>query len=82
MNVLNRGIQSYVLFIGGLVIVVAVWGANLYLFDNSTADVGWPVLLGVAVLLLGIVVGLRRLVATSGGDSRSLVSPYDWNSRK
>lgn len=73
--------DSYVLFIGGLVLLAGVWLLSTYLFGNTITEVGRPVLIGIAVLRLGGV-GIGRRLGVTDERAGRFISSYDWTSRK
>lgn len=81
MNLLSRGIRGYAIIVGGIAVLAVVWWANLYLFKQTTTETGWPLLVGAAILIVTLIVGLRWLRAS--GDSAIFVRPaslYQWGS--
>lgn len=81
MTLFNRGIQSYVLLVSVVVLTAILWWGSTYLLDNTLIEVGWPVLVGSALLVIGGIVGLRRVFATTENEDRDII-PYSWNSRE
>lgn len=85
MDLLSRGVHLYGLLVGGVLALALVWGSNRFVFHNTTGEIGWPVLIGVAVLLTTALVGLRQLIAltTEGATSWTRPElPHQWNNRK
>lgn len=84
MNLLTRGIHGYLVIVGGIALLAVVWWANQYLFKNTTAEAGWPLLVGAAMLLVVLIVGVRRLMASSvvAGVYHRPTAPYGWGSRQ
>lgn len=85
MDVLSRGLQSYLTIVGGVLLLALVWAGNRYLMNSTTAETGWPMLIAVALLLMVLIVGGRHLAARSA-DRLPFVGrgskPHDWNSRR
>lgn len=84
MDVLTRGMQGSWVVLGGLVMLVLVWGVNRVVFGNTTAETGWPLLVGTAIALFGLY-GFTRLATAASGDRevhRRDSKPRRWNSRK
>lgn len=66
MDVLARGLQSWLTVLGGVLLLALVWSANRYLTDSTAAETGWPVLVAIAALLLVLIVVGRHLADRSG----------------
>lgn len=85
MDVLARGLQSYLTILGAVVILALVWVGNRYLAHSTAAETGWPVLVAITVLLLVLVVGGRHL-ADRAGDRLPVIGREpdirDWNNRR
>lgn len=83
MDVLTRGIEGYSVIVGGIALLAFVWGANQYLFKNTTAETGWPFLAGAVVMIVVLIAGTRRLVAASAdsGVYHRPSEPYQWGSQ-
>lgn len=85
MDVLARGLQSYLTVLGAVLLLALVWAANRYLTASTTAETGWPVLIAITLLLVVLVVVGRHL-AGRAGERLPLVGrepgTRDWNSRK
>lgn len=65
MDILTRVIQGYLIIVGGIVLLALVFGANQYLFKNTTAETGWPLLVEAVIMIVVLIMGTRRLIASS-----------------
>jgi predicted lysophospholipase L1 biosynthesis ABC-type transport system permease subunit len=85
MDILARGLQSYLTALGAVLMLVLVWGANRYLTDSTTAETGWPVLIAITLGLVVVVV-VGRYLAGRAADKLPIVGrtadTRDWNSRR
>lgn len=63
VDVLNRGIQLYLVVLAIVSAIAATWATNRFILDNTTAGTGWAVMIGIAVSLVtvGLVVRYLRL---------------------
>lgn len=80
MELLRRGVQSYLVILGGVSILVFLWGANRFLLDSSATDIRWPLLVGITVVLVVLLMLLHRVVST-GGREEVMADNYPWNNR-
>lgn len=85
MDLLSRGVHVYGLLVWGVLGLVLVWGGNRFVFHNTAAEIGWPVLVGVTVSLTAVIAVVHHLMVISRKNASSWESPdipYRWNSRK
>jgi hypothetical protein len=84
MDLLKRGIQSYAWLVGGAIVLALVWGTNLLVLHNTTAEIGWPVLVGVTVVVMLLGGGLHYLDTKSKADTHHGHTAVTrlWNSRE
>lgn len=63
VDVLNRGIQVYLVLLAVVSAIAVTWATNRFVLDNTTAGTGWAVMIGIAVSLVtvGLVVRYLRL---------------------
>ena len=57
------GFQSSLVVLGGIATLVLVRVADQYLLDATATEAGWPLLIGVTILLVVLLVGRRRMVS-------------------
>lgn len=76
VKLFNRGIQLYLLMLAIIATVAAIWGTNRFILHNTTAGTGWPVIIGIAVSLVVIGLGVRYLYLPT--DRGPLSEEYPW----
>lgn len=84
MDVLKRlgqGIRLYVVLLGSALLLAVVWWVNGSVLANTTAETGWPVMVGVVVATVVALAILRQFSASSDDTSYDARDePYDWQS--
>lgn len=79
MELLKRGIQTYLVVLAGITVLTIVWGANIFWLGNTTAEIGWPILIGLTFVVVALLVWVHQ----RGDSAKELdTEPFDWNSRK
>ena len=78
---LGQGVRLYAVLLGTALLVAVVWWANGAFFGNTTAETGWPVIVGVVVVPVVAVLVVKLLFAESEDEPYDPNDePYDWQS--
>lgn len=77
MTVFKRGVQLYLVVVAFIATLGLVWGANRLVLENTTAATGWPVMAGLAgvVVVIGVFVHRRR----KPSEPEPVLAPYPWS---
>lgn len=78
---LGQGIRLYAVLLGTAMLIAVVWWANGAFLGNTTAETGWPVIVGVVAVPVVAVLVVKLLYAGSGDEPYDTNDePYDWQS--
>lgn len=68
MTYFDYGIRPSFVVVGASLLIASLWWMARNVFNHLTAKIGWPVIVGVVVVPVGVVVIGKYLFATSTAD--------------
>lgn len=81
VNRLGQGVRLYAVLLGSALLIAVVWWVNRSVLGNTTAETGWPVMVGIVVVPVATVIVVKLLFAGSEREPyRDRDEPYDWRS--
>ncbi|MFB6299310.1 MAG: hypothetical protein ABEH65_03530 [Halobacteriales archaeon] len=76
MEILDSGVRLYLLVLTGVATGTVVWGINRFLLGNTSGGTGWPVMIGVSVVIVAL--GLLGRLWYTASDADPKIEEYPW----